>query len=691
MRSARFRVTGAGAAARDNPERARTSAPPSRFLPQAMTPKYRADIDGLRAVAVLSIVLFHLDIEPFTGGFVGVDIFFVISGFLITSIIVRELQAGEFSLARFYERRVRRILPALIVVLVATLLTGLLLLTPQQFEELAGSAAATTVFSSNLFFFFGTGYFDGPSEYKPLLHTWSLAVEEQYYILFPFLLIVIARRLAFRFVPWLLATAGLSFFVCIMATPSHEAAAFFLIPFRAWELLIGSLLAVQIAPPLGGRRARELLAASGLLMVLTSVLVYTRNTPFPGVAAALPTIGTAFIIHAGTSGGSLVNRALGIKVLVFFGLISYSLYLWHWPVVVYAKTLLINEPNDIELAVMAMAILLLSTLSWRFVETPFRNRRMLGPRPRLFASFAAVSALLLAATLGVKAMDGLATGPGSGALSAESIGDPGWKHWKRCEELGEQDPASPELCRFGDENAPARYLFWGDSHALALATAANLSARRRQASGWLAVRTGCPPLLSIERPGRQSCDEFNRAILKFASEHPEVDTVILGARWAISANGTRYKNESGRPVTLVDLQSSENRDGAELLATGLRRTVAALDALGKSIVLVTQVPEVGYDVPSANYTARLTGRDVNEMIAPSTAEYAQRTGKVSEAFTALAAEFPLAIVDPSTQLCNSDYCRVVTDGTPLYRDDNHLSLRGCVLLSPLFDSVFTRR
>jgi peptidoglycan/LPS O-acetylase OafA/YrhL len=656
-----------------------------------MTPKYRADIDGLRAVAVLSIVLFHLDIEPFTGGFVGVDIFFVISGFLITSIIVRELQAGEFSVARFYERRVRRILPALIVVLVASLLTGLLILTPQQFEELAGSAAATTVFSSNLFFYFGTGYFDGPSEYKPLLHTWSLAVEEQYYILFPFVLIVIARRLSFRFVPWLLAMTGLSFVVCVMATPSHEAAAFFLIPFRAWELLIGSLLAVKLAPPLTGRHARDLLAVSGLTMVMVSVLAYTPDTPFPGVAAALPTIGTAFIIHAGTSGGSFINRALGIRPLVFFGLISYSLYLWHWPVVVYAKTLLINEPNDIELGVMAVIILLLSTLSWRFVETPFRNRQLLAPRPRLFASFAAVSALLLAATLSVTVIDGFSTGLGPGTLSAESIGDPGWKHWKACEELGEQNPASPELCRFGDEDAPARYLFWGDSHALALATAANLSARREQASGWLAVRTGCPPLLSIERPGRQSCDEFNRAILEFAAAHTEVNTVILAARWAISANGTRYKNESGRLVTLVDLESGEVRDGAELLAIGLRRTVAALDALGKSIVLVTQVPEIGYDVPSANYTARLTGRDVNEMIAPSLAEFRDRTAMVDEAFSALAADFPLVVVDPSTQLCNGDYCQVVMDGTPLYRDDNHLSLRGCVFLSPLFDSVFARR
>ena len=280
-----------------------------------MTPKYRPDIDGLRAVAVLSIVFFHLDIPPFTGGYVGVDIFFVISGYLITSIIVRELQAGNFSIARFYERRVRRILPALVVVLVGTLLLGLLLLNPAQLEDLGKAAAATSVFSSNIFFFLGAGYFDGPSELKPLLHTWSLAVEEQFYILFPFVLILIARYAGGKFGGWLTALALLSFIACVAYTPQDETATFYLIPFRAWELLIGGILAVQLFRPLENKAARNLLSAAGLVMMLVAVFMFTPETLFPGYTAALPTLGTALIIYAGTGSTSLVvNRVLATPV-----------------------------------------------------------------------------------------------------------------------------------------------------------------------------------------------------------------------------------------------------------------------------------------------------------------------------------------------------------------------------------------
>ena len=653
-----------------------------------MMPGYRADIDGLRAVAVLSIVLYHLGIEPFSGGFVGVDIFFVISGFLITSIILRKLAAGEFSLAGFYERRVRRILPALIVVLVATLVAGRWLLAPQPFAELAGSAAATTVFSSNVFFFLGSGYFAGASEYKPLLHTWSLAVEEQYYILFPFLLMWIASKAKQRFLPWLLAMAGLSLAGSIVVTRIDEAAAFFLIPFRAWELLIGSLLAVKVLPAIEGQRLQNSLAAVGFAMIATSVFAFSSETPFPGIAAALPTLGTALVIHAGKNGSPQVNRLLGIRPLVFFGLISYSLYLWHWPIIVFAKTVLINEPGDMELSAIAAVTLLLSTLSWRFVEKPFRRRDRLQSRGRLFAAFGGVSLVLLCVSLGARLIDSFSPPSQPDTLVAQAIDDPGWKYWKACEERAEESNDDPDLCRFGADNAGGRVLFWGDSHALALASATHLSARRHDAGGWLAVRSACPPLRHIERPGRQSCADFNEAVLRWLEANDDVDTVLLAARWALSANGARYKDEAGSPVSLVDLNGGGQADGASLVALGLHRTVKALRDRGKRVVLVTQVPEIGYDVPRANYSAKLTGRNVSEMIAPSRSDYEERSGTTTSVILSLAEELGAGVIDPSSLLCDHQRCNVVMDGTPLYRDDNHLSLRGCVLLSPLFDSLF---
>lgn len=652
-----------------------------------MTPKYRPDIDGLRAVAVLAIVFFHLDIPPFTGGYVGVDIFFVISGFLITSIIVRELQAGNFSIATFYERRVRRILPALAVVLVATLLLGLLLLNPAQLEDLGKAAAATTAFSSNIFFFLGAGYFDGPSELKPLLHTWSLAVEEQFYILFPFILILISRYAGGRFHGWLAGLALLSFAACVLVTPQHETAAFYLIPFRAWELLMGSILALQVIRPVESRALANVLSTVGLVLMLVAVFAYDRETAFPGAAAAVPTLGTALIIYAGTGKQLFVNRLLATKPMVFVGLISYSLYLWHWPAVVYAKHFLINELTDAEKTVVLVVILLVSTLSWRFVETPFRDRRRFAPRERLFAIAAAVFGVILSANLFVVSKGGLPDRNTDASLTAELVADPGWQHWKDCEEAGETDLS--QLCGLGADEVEPSFLLWGDSHALALASAVNLSAKRQAASGLIAVRTACAPLLRIDRPGETSCAEFNDAILQYAVDHPELETVILAARWALSTNGTRYKKESGRSVTLVDIDVTGDVafGNAQHFAAGLRRTVESLGSLGRRVVLVAQVPEVGFDVPSANYSAKLTGRDPNAMIAPTRAEYLARNDAANGVIAQLRGDHELVLVDPASLLCEEERCNVVEDGMPLYRDDNHLSLRGCVRVASLFDEV----
>jgi len=404
----------------------------------------------------------------------------------------------------------------------------------------------------------------------------------------------------------------------------------------------------------------------------------------------LPTLGTAFVIHAGSGGKTFINRALSVRPMVFVGLISYSLYLWHWPIVVYAKQILINEWTDLETSVILVVIILLSTLSWRFVETPFRNRQLFGPRERLFVRFAVVTVVVISASLTMVFMNGFPGRNTTAPMSEVMAADPGWQHWKNCEEAGEKEGGTSNLCSIGAQDLPPTFLLWGDSHALAMASAVNLSADKTGTTGLLAVRTACAPLLAMDSPGERSCSEFNAAILENIGERPEIGTVILAARWAIWANGTRYKNESGRLMSLVDRESGETEagDNAALFEIGLRRTITALEKQGKNIVLVTQVPEVGHDVPSATYSAKLTGRDVNAMIAPSIEEYRERTSIVTRVFGTLDAERHLTIVDPGKLLCQGKNCRVVLDGTPLYRDDNHLSLRGCVLVSSLFDGLF---
>ncbi|NIA28155.1 MAG: hypothetical protein GWP02_08870, partial [Desulfobulbaceae bacterium] len=502
-------------------------------------------------------------------------------------------------------------------------------------------------------------------------------------------LMLIAKHYSGRFGVWLISLGLISLLACVLWTRTNESAAFYLIPFRAWELLIGSVLALQLIPTLSGSAARNALSLVGLSMMLTSVFVYTHDTPFPGAAAILPTLGTAFVIHAGAGGKTFVNRALSVRPMVFIGLISYSLYLWHWPIVVFAKQYLINEWTDLETSVILIVIILLSTLSWRFVETPFRNRRLFGPRERLFARFAVVTVFVVSGSLAMVFAKGFPGRDTVASMSDVITTDPGWQHWKNCEEAGEKEGGTSDLCSIGAQDVPPTFLFWGDSHALSLASAVNLSADRQGRAGLLAVRTGCPPLLSINRPGERSCSEFNAAILEHVGGRPEINTVILAARWAFASNGTRYKNESGRSMSLIDLESDEAEagDNVVLFEIGLRRTIKALAEQGKNIVLVTQVPEVGHDVPSATYSAKLTGRDVNAMIAPSIAEYRERTADVARVFDLLVSERPVTIVNPAKLLCDGSSCKVVLDGTPLYRDDNHLSLRGCVLVSDLFDAV----
>ncbi|PHQ61093.1 MAG: acyltransferase, partial [Sphingobium sp.] len=334
--------------------------------------RYRRDIDGLRAVAILPVLLFHAHVPGFSGGYVGVDIFFVISGFLITGIIAREVDEGRFSLVHFYERRFRRIIPALALMILVTLGCAAWLYLPGDLDGVPKSALAATLFASNLWFFTDTGYFAGGADVKPLLHTWSLAVEEQYYIGFPILLMLLARYAPrWRAVVLTMIAAG-SLALAIILQRDTSGFTFYLLPTRAWELFAGGLLALGVLPAINRRWISELVAWGGLLAIALAVTFYDRDTIFPGLTALPPVLGAAALIHA--SPGTSVGRLLSLPILVGIGLLSYSLYLWHWPLIVFTEYAT-DAPlsGAIRLIVMAAA-LLAAALSWRFVERPFRSR-----------------------------------------------------------------------------------------------------------------------------------------------------------------------------------------------------------------------------------------------------------------------------------------------------------------------------
>jgi len=656
-----------------------------------MTPRYRPDIDGLRAVAVLSVLLFHNGVTAFSGGYVGVDIFFVISGYLITAIIVREIETGDFSIGQFYERRFRRILPALVVVIMFTFLAGTILFDATQLKALAKSVSATALFSSNILFHLQSGYFDAPSELKPLLHTWSLAVEEQFYIFFPLLLIWLAKSGSKKYTLWLIPLAIFSCIASIAGIEFSPSGTFYLLPTRAWEFLIGSILAIHTLPHIKQPLTRDILATTGLVLISFSLFAYTPNTNFPGIAAIAPTVGAALIIYAGAGGTPWVSRVLSFKPVVFIGLISYSLYLWHWPLLVYTKYYAITEPQPLTITIMVIATFVLAIISWRYVETPFRKKKILATRHHLLTVSLLTSAAIAGLGYIVVLNHGLPNRYESDPAHKIATGDPEWKHWEHCENIENRLSNNQDLCTIGRNSGTESFIFWGDSHARAMASAIDLSAKRQGVTGRIATRSACPPLLSIDRPNSTACYEFNEQVLQYIANKPTIQTVILAARWALSANGTRYKNESGPPVRLIDLQSDRDthKTNVEILETGLRRTAEKLQSMGKTVVLVDPVPEVGFDVPSANFIAQITGRDANAIISPRLDEYLQRTKGVTNIFNSLKQDGIVKIINPSAYLCDNRRCKVVIDATPIYRDDDHLSTFGSKYIAPSFDEAFT--
>jgi peptidoglycan/LPS O-acetylase OafA/YrhL len=361
---------------------------------------YRSEIDGLRAVAVLPVILFHAGVKQMSGGYVGVDIFFVISGFLITRNLVRELEAGQFSLLGFYESRARRILPALFLVLVFTVIFGAFFMLPYELATLGRGLVAVMFFLSNVLFWRESGYFAAASELNPLLHTWSLAVEEQYYILFPLLLWACWRWFSRGVIPFLILASLGSFAFAELLSARMPSANFYMLPTRAWELLAGSLTALYLlrcSPPKGWMA--EFLSFAGFAAIVFAILTYSSATPFPSSWALLPVLGTVAIIVA-ASPATALGKLLGTAPLLGIGLISYSAYLWHQPLFAFVRMLDPNQhPSQFMMFLVAGAALVLAWLSWRFVERPFREKGRFS-RKQIFA-FSSLGAVVLVAIGGL--------------------------------------------------------------------------------------------------------------------------------------------------------------------------------------------------------------------------------------------------------------------------------------------------
>lgn len=493
--------------------------------------RYRPEIDGLRALAVLPVVLFHAGFSLFAGGFVGVDVFFVISGYLITSIILSEQAAGNFSIVRFYERRARRILPALFLVMFCCLPFAFLWLWPGDLKEFSQSVSNTSIFISNVLFERKSGYFDSAAAFKPLLHTWSLSVEEQYYLLFPPLVLLITWRWAKNLPKVLAAIALLSLAWANYEVRNDSGAAYFLLQSRMWELMIGSLLACyHQRHPFGTQQSTWRNAAGsllGLALILCSIFYYNETVPYPSLYTLAPTLGAALIL-ACASPHNVVGKLLALKPFVFIGLISYSVYLWHQPVFVFARTAGYAEAGAGFFAALSVLVIILGYLSWRWVETPFRTPGKFS-RKQVFV-FALLGSLFFIGVSEIGKMNKGKIRPMTDAQE-EIYAYKKYEHaafWREGECFLKPEQTYTDFgtdCTHYDANR--KITVWGDSYAAALT--AGLRVLEPELTQLTANR--CPPLMAeYSTIERKHCTAINRYVFNQIIAHPP-EILILHANW----------------------------------------------------------------------------------------------------------------------------------------------------------------
>lgn len=626
------------------------------------TGDYRPDVDGLRAVAVGLVMIFHSGLG-FSGGFIGVDVFFVISGYLITGIIQGQLAERRFSFSRFWSRRIRRIIPAATLMTTVVLVVGYAVLLPIDYVALAKSAIWQQAMAANVYFWLHTGYFSGPADLMPLLHTWSLAVEEQFYLIYPFVLVLLSRVSSSWRLGLLGGAACASFVLSEWGLHRSPSATFFLLPTRAWEMLLGGIL--SMVPRNVGLRSAGFTQAMSLLGIGCIVLpaaVYSADTLFPGLRALVPCVGAALLIHAGAIGRPWVNQILGSAPVVHVGQLSYSLYLWHWPIIVFLKHIGGSHPTTLAIVAAFALTYGISYLSWRFVETPFRTEGVLcAGATKVFASF-----VLVVVSLGLCGLiltnNGFPHRAPERALAFHAArNDQSFQHSVGYEKLCRNDVPA-----FGDPRGRYTCLIWGDSHAMSLVAGLDAACKQAEFAGLQATYFGTAPLLDFYMASglglNEKAVEQGRAVVDFAVRR-KVDLVILAAYWA------RY-------------------EANPLLEDRLASTIDELVRHGMRVAIVLDFATQGEDVPLM--LARMVFRgDSTGRCGVSAREYSIRNDAVN-AMIRRAARDHAVVLDPSPFLTDeSGIWRAEMDGISHYCDDDHLSTKGSLRLTPMFLQMLT--
>ncbi|WP_228536294.1 acyltransferase family protein [Noviherbaspirillum malthae] len=632
-----------------------------------MTP-YRPEIDGLRAIAIIAVMFFHADFKLFPGGFVGVDVFFVISGYLITSIIAREMEDDNFSILRFYERRAKRILPALFFVILCCLPLAWMWMLPGELTRFAHSLAAVAFFSSNLYFWRTTDYFAPAAEDQPLLHMWSLAVEEQYYVVFPLIILASWRLGKARLFRLLVCMLIVSLALSEWGWRNKPAANFFLLPFRAWEILAGSLLALLPLEPASKLRNNETYSNTGsmvgLFLILFSVVYLDKNTPFPSLYTTIPVVGAALVILFAKP-TNWVGSLLASKPFVAIGLISYSAYLWHQPLLVIARKAYSNSVyGNILLTIAALAVtLLLAWLTYRYVETYFRINTF--RRPLIKSSFAL--AMLAVISIPLSLFTAAHYRP-LGKLIEVNSRAKDYQKWadgnyptSTC--FNKKVFDGYYSCEFGNlQAAKIGLVLWGDSLAEALSYGLHHNLQGDGLKGIAYIAIGCPPILDLSRPIQKGChNDVHRSILKSVLMQNDAHNVILLGN---VAGGSHNKDciidgsPTSWPVAKKKIKTIQNQ----------------LEAAGKKLFFVEQGPKFPREVAAFYLTKEILGRREDLVISKSSHLMTIAEQRELKAYG-------IRYIQTADFFCQQTSCHASKNGELMFYDKEHYTFYGSRLFA----------
>lgn len=664
--------------------------------------KYRPEIDGLRALAIVPVVMFHAGFSLFSGGYVGVDIFFVISGYLITTILATELDKKSYSILSFYERRARRILPALFVMLAVSLPCAYILLSTSDLIAYAKSLLGSILFLANITAYMQSGYFDATSDIKPLMHIWSLAIEEQYYLFFPLLLAFLWRFKSYALIAIISLISIVSLILAEVKLNKDASIAFFYLHCRAWELGLGTLLALtlpifkkqgnslEISVPL-----RQLFACFGLALIVYAIAMFDENTRFPGVSALVPTIGAALII-AFANNETWVGRLLASKLMVSIGLMSYSAYLWHQPIFAFARY---RSPNQLDQSLIVGLILLTASvayLSWRYIEAPFRKKDFITRGRVAWLSIIGISFFTLIAAI-ANFKQGF---PERYPKEFASAFDPHKiKEGKFCNFSKISDFEDLDFCEFGDLTSKSTVMLFGDSHASSLLGELDLEFKRNKMKG-LRVRlldcnhtipgmlNGAPTATSVR--AAQSCISNFNNFLSFVQS--KADAVVVSARWTAKMYpvnnlviDSSFNNQEGGieyhknpSLNYAPTQSGNWVTDGEWKKQAVLTFINKLIETQKQVLVVYPIPEVGWDLPRYNFATYLQTGEVKKDVSTSYALYKSRNQFIIETLNDQKLNKAIRI-RPEEFFCHEEgdtRCLAQSKLHPYYYDSNHLASEG---------------